>query len=110
LWEQSGFCTGRKTAICCIVMLLKSISFINLIILLCRYAIIRITLINYEHSLLMQYVHFVIYINMYKWVYVHVYKCAYVLFIYLITLPLLKLQILAGFPQQHNANYCGPNV
>jgi hypothetical protein len=20
-----------------------------------------------------------------------------------------KLQILAGFPQQHNANYCGPN-
>ena len=27
---------------------------------------------------------------------------------HLITLPLHKLQILAGFPQQHNANYCGP--
>ena len=30
-------------------------------------------------------------------------------FIYLLTLPLHILQFLAGTPQQHNANYCGPN-
>ena len=36
----------------------------------------------------------------------HVHIC---LFIYLITLPLHILQFLAGTPQQHNANYCGPN-
>jgi hypothetical protein len=29
--------------------------------------------------------------------------------IYLLTLPLHILQFLAGTPQQHNANYCGPN-
>ncbi len=29
--------------------------------------------------------------------------------VYLITLPLHILQFLAGTPQQHNANYCGPN-
>ena len=31
-----------------------------------------------------------------------------IVFFNLITLPLHKLQILAGSPQQHNANYCGP--
>jgi hypothetical protein len=32
------------------------------------------------------------------------------LFIYLIALLLHRLQILAGFPQQHNVNYCGPTM